>query len=77
MLKVLLTLAFDADVVEPLTDASPDFDGIGELHYRSADDVVNRTFDSEEGQRLIYEDTERFMSHAGSTVLLTKEHVVA
>lgn len=63
-------------VVEPLTDTTPDFDGIGELHYRSADDVV-RTFDSEEGERLVLEDTQRFMSHEGSTVLLTKEHVVA
>ena len=64
-------------VVERLTDATPDFDGIGEIHCRSADDALTRSFDSEEGRRLIYEDTERFMSHAGSTVLVTKEHVVA
>ena len=63
-------------VVERLTDATPDFDGIGELHYRSVADVVNRTYDSEEGQRLIFEDTQRFMSREGSTVLLTKEHLV-
>jgi len=63
-------------VVEHLTDATPDFDGIGELHYRSAEDVLN-TFDSEEGARLVLEDAQRFMNHEGSTVLLTVEHVVA
>ena len=64
-------------VVERLTGETPDFDGIGEIHCRSADDALNRSFDSEEGRRLIYEDTERFMSHAGSTVLVTVEHVIA
>lgn len=63
-------------VVEPLTDTTPDFDGIGELHYRSAEDVLN-TFDSEEGARLVLDDAQRFMSHEGSTVLLAKERVVA
>lgn len=63
-------------IVEPLTDTTPDFDGIGELHYRSAEDVLN-TFDSEEGERLVLEDAQRFMSHEGSTVLLTVERVVA
>lgn len=64
-------------VVERLTGTTPDFDGIGEIHCRSADDALHRSFDSEEGRRLIYEDTQRFMSHTGSTVLLSKEHVVA
>jgi uncharacterized protein (TIGR02118 family) len=64
-------------VVERLTDSTPDFDGIGEIHCRSADDALHRSFDSEEGRRLIYEDTQRFMSHECSTVLVTKEHVVA
>jgi uncharacterized protein (TIGR02118 family) len=59
-----------------LTGETPDFDGIGEIHCRSADDALNRSFDSEEGRRLIYEDTERFMSHERSTVLVTKECVV-
>jgi uncharacterized protein (TIGR02118 family) len=63
-------------VVNRLTDATPDFDGIGELHFRSADAVHDGMFDSEEGARLIWEDTERFMSHEGSTTLPTKEHLV-
>jgi uncharacterized protein (TIGR02118 family) len=64
-------------VVERLTDTTPDFDGIGEIHCRSTDDVLHRSFDSEEGRRVIYEDTQRFMSHEGSTVLVSKEHVLA
>ena len=64
-------------VVERLTNTTPDFDGIGEIHCRSADDALHRSFDSEEGKRLIYEDTQRFMSHERSTVLVTKECVVA
>ena len=64
-------------VVERLTDTTPDFDGIGEIHCRSAHDALHRSFDSDEGRRLIYEDTQRFMSHEGSTVLVTKERVVA
>lgn len=63
-------------VVSRLTDHTPDFDGIGELHFRSADAVQDGMFDSEEGERLIWEDTERFMNHDGSTTLPAKEHLV-
>ena len=63
-------------VVAYLTATTPDFDGIGELHYRSAEDVFH-TFDSEEGARLVLEDAQRFMNHEGSTVLPAVEHVVA
>jgi uncharacterized protein (TIGR02118 family) len=63
-------------VVNRLTDSTPDFDGIGELHFRTAEAVHDGMFDSEEGARLIWEDTERFMSHEGSTTLPTKEHLV-
>jgi uncharacterized protein (TIGR02118 family) len=63
-------------VVRRLTDDTPDFDGIGELHFRSADGVNDGMFDSEEGARLIWEDTERFMNHDGSTTLPAKEHLV-
>jgi uncharacterized protein (TIGR02118 family) len=63
-------------VVDRLTDETPDFDGIGELHFRNAAAVQDGMFDSEEGARLIWEDTERFMRHDGSTTLPTKEHLV-
>ncbi|HXY91288.1 MAG TPA: EthD domain-containing protein [Acidimicrobiia bacterium] len=63
-------------VVERLTDETPDYDGIGELHFRSAPEVQTGMFDTEEGQRLIWEDTERFMNHDGSVVLVTNERLV-
>jgi uncharacterized protein (TIGR02118 family) len=63
-------------VVSRLTDSTPEFHGIGELHFRSTDAVHDGMFDSDEGARLIWEDTERFMSHEGSTTLPTKEYLV-
>jgi len=63
-------------LVERLTDATPDWDGIGEIHFRSAPEVYTGSFDSEEGQRLIMEDTERFMVRAESTTLPTNEYLL-
>jgi uncharacterized protein (TIGR02118 family) len=63
-------------VVERLTDSTPAFDGIGELHFRTAADVVEKMFDSPEGQAEIMEDTYRFMSHEGSTTLPSTEWLV-
>ena len=63
-------------VRERLTDSTPDYDGVGELHFRSAPEVETGMFDTEEGQRLIWEDTERFTDHSGSFVLVTKERLV-
>jgi uncharacterized protein (TIGR02118 family) len=60
-------------VVERLTDQTPDFDGIGELHFRTAQAVVDEMFDSPAGQAEIMEDTYRFMSHLGSTTLPSTE----
>jgi uncharacterized protein (TIGR02118 family) len=60
-------------VVERLTEQTPDFDGIGELHFRTANSVLEQMFDSPEGQQEIMEDTLRFMSHEGSTTLPAKE----
>ena len=63
-------------VVGWLTDPTPRYDGIGELHFRSAGEVQTGMFDSKEGERLIWEDTERFMDHSRSTTLPTKEYLV-
>jgi EthD domain-containing protein len=64
-------------IVDYLTDTTPRWDGIGELHYRTVDDVLTRSFDSEEGMRLIMEDVERFMVADQSTTLPTNEWVVS
>jgi uncharacterized protein (TIGR02118 family) len=63
-------------VVERLTDDTPDFDGIGELHFRTAKAVVEEMFDSAAGEAEIMEDTYRFMSHQGSTTLPSTEWVL-
>jgi uncharacterized protein (TIGR02118 family) len=60
-------------VTARLTDDTPDFDGIGELHFRTAADVVEKMFDSPEGQAEIMDDTYRFMSHERSTTLPATE----
>jgi len=52
------------------------FDGIGELHFRTAAGVFTGMYDTEEGLRLIMEDTERFMDHDTSTTVPTNEYVI-
>jgi hypothetical protein len=59
-----------------LTDVTPDFDGIGELHFETVDDVFTGMFADEDAQRLIYEDIERFLVNKTSTVLVTTETLV-
>lgn len=63
-------------MIDYLTDTTPRWDGIGELHYRTVDDILTRSFDSEEGRQLIMEDVERFMVAEESTNLPTNEFVV-
>jgi hypothetical protein len=63
-------------VQEPLTDQTPYLDGIGALHFREAADIYTGMYDSEEGQRLIVEDTERFLDNDRNMVLPTKEYLV-
>jgi uncharacterized protein (TIGR02118 family) len=62
-------------VLERLTPETPTFDGIGELHFRTAASVLDGMFDSPEGQEEIMTDTYRFMSHEGSTTIPVREHV--
>jgi uncharacterized protein (TIGR02118 family) len=63
-------------IVEYLADTAPDVDGIGELHFRTTEGVLTGMFESDEAQRLIYEDTERFLDNATSTTVPTKEYLV-
>lgn len=45
----------------PLTDGAVAYDGIAELAFPSAEDIRDRMFDSEEGQRVIAADVDRFI----------------
>jgi uncharacterized protein (TIGR02118 family) len=60
-------------IVDWVTEGTPPFDGIGELHFKSPDEVKTGMFDSAEGERLIVEDTLRFIDRGNSTVLVSKE----
>jgi hypothetical protein len=63
-------------IQEPLGEQTPYLDGIGVLHFRDAGDIYTGMYDSDEGQRLIVEDTERFLDNDKNTVLPTKEYLV-
>ena len=63
-------------LVGPLDPSAPDWDGFGEIHYRSVEDALTRSYDSEEGQQLIWEDVARFLDHERSPTLTTNEWVV-
>jgi len=63
-------------LVERLTDRSPDWDGFGEIHYRTVEDALTRSYDSDEAQQLIWEDVARFLAYDRSPTLTTHEWVV-
>ena len=63
-------------VNEVMTDTTPHWDGIGEIHYRDVDDALYRSYDSDEAQQLIWEDVARFLNYQESPTLTTNEWVV-
>ena len=64
-------------VTRPLSRTSPEWDGFGEIHYRTVEDALLRSYDSEEAQQLIWEDVARFLDYGGSPTLTTHEWVVS
>jgi uncharacterized protein (TIGR02118 family) len=63
-------------LVGQLTAASPEWDGFGEIHYRTVEDALTRSYDSEEAQQLIWEDVARFLDYDRSPTLTTHEWLV-
>jgi uncharacterized protein (TIGR02118 family) len=63
-------------LVERLTDASPHWDGFGEIHYRTVEDALTRSYDSDEAQQLIWDDVARFLAYDRSPTLTTHEWVI-
>lgn len=55
---------------QPLTEGSVAYDGIAELGFPSAEDLRDRMFDSEEGQRIIAADVDRFIDMRGGIRLI-------
>jgi hypothetical protein len=60
-----------------MSDTSPYWDGIGEIHYRDVDDALYRSYDSEEAQQLIWDDVARFLNYEESPTLTTSEWVLS
>jgi uncharacterized protein (TIGR02118 family) len=63
-------------LVQRLSDASPEWDGFGEIHFRSLEDALTRSYDSEEAQQLIWDDVARFLAYDRSPTLTTHEWVM-
>jgi uncharacterized protein (TIGR02118 family) len=61
-------------VVRPLLETAPAYDGFAELHFRSAQDLREKMYDSDEGRAVIAADVARFSS--GGRVLHTTEHIL-
>jgi uncharacterized protein (TIGR02118 family) len=60
-------------VVDALTPAAPDVDGIAELSFRSESDREERMYDSPEGQAIIRADVRRFIDLTGGWRILARE----
>ena len=64
--------AYQQNVVEQvLTQNTPAWDGVAVLYFDSPDDLANRLYNDEEGQRVIMQDVARFVDlERSSTVLM-------
>ncbi len=60
-------------VVEPLTPAAPEVDGIAELHFRSIADLRERFYDSEAGQQVVADDVRLFLERGAGWRVLARE----
>lgn len=60
-------------VVEPLTEGAPEIDGIAQLYFRTALDMRERFYDSEEGRRIVGEDVARFIDRDKGWGIIAQE----
>jgi uncharacterized protein (TIGR02118 family) len=63
-------------VVEPVTADAPEVDGVAEMHFRSAADLRERFYDSDEGRAIIAADVELFLDRGRGWRILAEEHWV-
>lgn len=62
-------------VIDRSPDA-PELDGISELHFRTADDMHTRMYDSDEGKAIIAEDVVRFIERSQGWRQVAQEHIL-
>jgi uncharacterized protein (TIGR02118 family) len=60
-------------ITEPLTLDARELDGVAQLYFRTAYDLRERYFDSEEGQRIIFEDVAKFLQRGAGWGFMAQE----
>ena len=60
-------------IIEPLTPVAQELDGVAQLYFRTAYDLHERYFDSEEGRRIIFEDVAKFLERGKGWGFLAQE----
>ena len=59
-----------------LTPDAPYWDGIGELHFKTPEDMRDRMYDSEEGKQIIWNDINRFLNTEAGNRFYAEEVVL-
>jgi len=60
-------------IVEPLTPVARELDGVAQLYFRTSHDLRERYFDSDEGQRIIFDDVAKFLERGTGWGFLAEE----
>lgn len=63
-------------VTASLTPDAPYWDGIGELHFKTPEDMRDRMYDSEEGKQIIWNDINRFLNTEAGNRFYAEEVVL-
>ena len=63
-------------VTAALTPDAPYWDGIGELHFKTPEDMRDRMYDSEEGKQIIWDDINRFLNTEAGNRFYAEEVVL-
>ena len=64
-------------VTSSLTSDAPQWDAIGELHFKTPEDMRDRMYDSEEGKQIIWNDINRFLDTAAGDRFYAQEIIVS
>jgi uncharacterized protein (TIGR02118 family) len=64
-------------IIDALTPDARDLDGLAQLYFRTAHDLHERYYDSEEGERIIGEDVARFLERGKGWGFMAQETWVA
>jgi uncharacterized protein (TIGR02118 family) len=60
-------------ITAPLTPGARDLDGVAQLYFRTSYDLHERYFDSDEGQRTIFEDVAKFLERGTGWGFMAQE----